>query len=78
MTGVLQEAILAVSQAAADLPHPHSIRARSESGDVHTSRLQMHHGENVEGHESAPCPDFHSGEVRGIDGIPMSLQERAP
>jgi hypothetical protein len=78
VTGVLQEAILAVSQAAADLPQPHCIRARRDSGDLHTSRLQVHHGENIERDESAPCPDFHRREVRGKDRIPVSFEKRAP
>ncbi len=78
VTGILQESIFAVRQAAADLPHPHSIGARRDSGDMHSSRLQMHHGENIERDESAPCPDFHSREVCGKDRIPVSLQKCAP
>ena len=73
--GFFEESILAVSQAAADLPHLDCIRARRDSGDLHTPCLHLHHDENIERDESLLCPDFHRREVRGKDRIPVSFEK---
>jgi hypothetical protein len=74
MLGVFQESVFAIGEIAADLFHPRGIRTRRDPGNVDATGFQMHHGENVERHQSVPRPDFDSREVRGEDRISVGLQ----
>ncbi len=75
VTGVFQEPIFTIRQVPADLLHPRGIRTRRDPVNVDATGFQMHHSENVEGHQSSARPDFDSREVGGKDGVPVSLQK---
>ncbi len=73
MAGVFQKSVFAIGEIAAGLFHPRGIRTRRDPGKVDTACLQVHHSEHIERDQSAPRPDFDSGEVRGEDRIPVGF-----
>ena len=76
MTDILEESVFVISQVTADLLHPFGIRTRRNACNVHTSRLQVHNCQDIEGDQSPTRPDFDGGDVRGETRIPVSFQER--
>ena len=78
MVGVFQETVFAIDEISADRFRLPGIGPRRDSGNVDATAFQMHHGENVERHQSVSHPDFRSREIRCEDGVPVGLQERRP
>src|SRR6516225_6819488 len=76
----LQQAIHCVREIAPNLAHPKPTRARGDTGNLHSSRGQLHEMKNRTTNRCRPLrvPGFNREEISSHDQLPMLRQELLP
>ncbi len=73
-----KESVEWVREVLAYLLHPVLVRVRCATCEVNATCRHFHHKKQIEGDESAFCPDFDCREIDGAQNIPVGFQEGFP
>ncbi len=78
VSGIKQEAIEGVRQIAGHLPHPDLTRLSRKADDLHLSRFEAYHEQDVVANDSRKGQDFDVEEVDTGQNLPMCCKKALP